>query len=92
MRKNALELRNVSKFGKTWAINFQTKAQTISKDDFFPRRFGDRRQGDWSHIMEMYAQGQDNLHMCTYIYSSFTYFILNIFCCFSNVSNPLELI
>ena len=35
MCKNTLELRNVSKFGEKWAINFQTKAQTISKVDFF---------------------------------------------------------
>ena len=35
MCKNTLELKNVSKFGKKWAINFQTKEQTISKVDFF---------------------------------------------------------
>ena len=50
MCKNTLELRNFSKFGKKWAINFQTKAKTIP-------RFGDKRQGDRSHIQEMYSQG-----------------------------------
>ena len=35
MCKNTLELRNVSKFGNTWAINFHTKVQTISKVEFF---------------------------------------------------------
>ena len=35
MCKNTLELKNVSKFGEKWAINFQTKEHTISKVDFF---------------------------------------------------------